>query len=107
MQGFEFYNLTNVCNRRLSLAGKEIIETDAIITDIALKYSYETPESYAKTLTRLYRVVPKFAGEESAKLMLFNPIVIKITVEGGKSKDYGIVQTGGTEIYCARGKFYK
>ena len=29
----------------------------------------------------------------SAKLVLFNPLVIKITVEGGKSMDYRIVQT--------------
>lgn len=36
---------------------------------------------------------PKFAREESAKLLLFNPLVIKITVEGGKSMDYRIVQT--------------
>ena len=31
-------------NRRLSLAGKEIVESDVKITDIALKYGYETPE---------------------------------------------------------------
>ena len=31
-------------NRRLSLAAREIVETNASITDIALKYGYETPE---------------------------------------------------------------
>jgi len=29
-------------NRRLSLAGREIVETDAKITDIALKYGHRT-----------------------------------------------------------------
>ncbi len=40
----------NACirKRRLSLAGREIVETDAEITDIALKYGYETPESFTK-----------------------------------------------------------
>ena len=33
-------------NRRLSLAGRELVETDAKITDLALKYGYETPESF-------------------------------------------------------------
>ena len=80
-------------NRRLSLAGREIVETDAKITDIALKYGYETPESFTKAFTRFHGVAPKFAREESAKLVLFNPLVIKITVEGGKSMDYRIVQT--------------
>ena len=31
---------TYLRNRRLSLAGREIVETDAKITDIALKYGY-------------------------------------------------------------------
>ena len=84
---------TYIRNRRLSLAGKEIVETDAKITDIALKYGYETPESFTKAFTRFHGVAPKFAREQSAKLVLFNPLVIKISVEGGKSMDYRIVQT--------------
>ena len=80
-------------NRRLSLAAREIVETDARITDIALKYGYDTPESFTKAFTRFHGVSPKYAREESAKLVLFNPLVIKITVEGGKSMDYRIVQT--------------
>ncbi len=63
------------------------------ITDIAFKYGYETPESFTKAFTRFHGIAPKFAREESAKLLLFNPLVIKITVEGGKSMDYRIVQT--------------
>lgn len=80
-------------SRRLSLAGREIVETNARITDIALKYGYETPESFTKAFTRFHGIAPKFAREDSAKLVLFNPLVIKITVEGGKSMDYRIVQT--------------
>ena len=80
-------------NRRLSLAGREIVETDASITDIALKYGYETPESFTKAFTRFHGVAPRFAREDSAKLVLFNPLAIKIAVEGGKSMDYRIVQT--------------
>lgn len=80
-------------NRRLSLAARDIAETGAKITDIALKYSYETPESFSKAFARFHGISPKFAREESAKLVLFNPLVIKIAVEGGKSMDYRIVQT--------------
>lgn len=80
-------------NRRLSLAGREIVETNAKITDIALKYGYETPESFTKAFTRFHGIAPKFAREKSAKLLLFNPLVIKIIVEGGKTMDYRIVQT--------------
>ncbi|MBQ4619106.1 MAG: AraC family transcriptional regulator [Clostridia bacterium] len=79
--------------RRLSLAGREIAETSGKITDIALKYFYDTPESFTKAFTRFHGVAPKIARTEDAKLVLFNPIRIKLTVEGGKSMDYRIVQT--------------
>ena len=80
-------------NRRLSLAGREIVETDASVTDIAMKYGYETPESFTKAFTRFHGVAPRFAREDFAKLVLFNPLAIKIAVEGGKSMNYRIVQT--------------
>ena len=80
-------------NRRLSLAGKEIVESDVKITDIALKYGYETPESFTKAFTRFHGVSPKIARDDSAKLVLFNPFVIKLTLDGGKIMDYRITQT--------------
>lgn len=84
---------TYIRNRRLSLAAREIVETEGKITDIAFKYGYETPESFTKAFTRFHGVAPRFAREESARLTLFNPLLIKVSVEGGKSMDYRIVQT--------------
>ena len=80
-------------SRRLSLAAREIVETDASITEIALKYGYDTPEGFTKAFTRFHGIAPKFARDGAAKLKLFNPLVIKISVEGGKTMDYKIVQT--------------
>ena len=77
-------------NRRLSLAAREIIENDAKITDIALKYGYETPESFTKAFTRFHGVAPRFARDASARLVLFNPLTVKIILEGGKSMEYRI-----------------
>ncbi len=84
---------TYIRNRRLSLAGTEVVVGDAKITDIALKYGYDTSESFTKAFTRFHGVAPKIARETNAKLVLFNPIVIKIIMEGGISMDYRIVQT--------------
>lgn len=96
---------TYIRNRRLSLAGKEIVETNERITDIALKYGYETSESFTKAFTRFHGVAPKYAREAGAKLVLFNPLVIKITVEGGKSMDYRIVQTKEQRFITLVGSF--
>ncbi len=70
-------------SRRLSLAGREIAETDAKITDIALKYGFDTPESFTKAFTRFHGIAPSHARAGAAKLVLFNPLAIKLTVEDG------------------------
>lgn len=84
---------TYIRNRRLSLAGMEVVGSDNKITDIALKYGYDTSESFTKAFTRFHGVAPKTAREANAKLVLFNPIVIKVILEGGMSMDYRIVHT--------------
>ena len=83
---------TYIKNRRLSLAGIEILNTNEKIIDIALKYGYATPESFTKAFTRFHKIAPKYARDNGAKLTLFNPINIKITIEGGDGMDYRIVQ---------------
>lgn len=81
-------------NRRLSLAGQELQLTDSKIIDIAYKYGYETPESFAKAFSRFHGVSPKLARKNGTQLCLFNPLVIKITLEGGSAINYRIEETG-------------
>ncbi|MDR3594719.1 helix-turn-helix transcriptional regulator, partial [Clostridium sp.] len=38
--------------RRLTLAGSELVSTDEKIIDIALKYGYASPDSFTKAFTR-------------------------------------------------------
>ncbi|MDO5292366.1 MAG: AraC family transcriptional regulator [bacterium] len=77
-------------NRRLSLAGQELQESNAKVIDVALKFGYDTPESFTKAFTRFHGVAPKYAKQRGTELCLFNPLVIKISMEGGKSMDYRI-----------------
>lgn len=93
-------------NRRLSLAGQELQMTDTKVIDAAYKYGYETPESFTKAFSRFHGVTPKAAKIKGAQLSLFNALVIKITLEGGKAMDYRIVETGKTK-YLAKVKAFK
>ncbi|BCN29898.1 AraC family transcriptional regulator [Anaeromicropila herbilytica] len=80
-------------NRRLSLAGQELLEKNGKVIDIALKYGYDTPESFTKAFTRFHGVAPKYAKKTGTKLCLFNPLIIKISLEGGIIMDYRIEET--------------
>lgn len=74
--------------RRLTLAAQELQTTDISVIDAAYKYCYESPESFSKAFSRFHGSTPKQAKQKGAKLHLFNPLVIKITLEGGSVMDY-------------------
>ncbi|RII32947.1 AraC family transcriptional regulator [Clostridium chromiireducens] len=80
-------------NRRLSLAGQELQLTDSKIIEVAYKFGYETPESFAKAFSRFHGVSPKLAKRKGTQLCLFNPLAIKIILEGGSTMNYRIEET--------------
>ncbi len=77
-------------NRRLSLASQELLFSDIKIIDIALKYCYESPESFTKAFTRFHGITPNMAKKLGNELKLFSRLQIKIIIEGGMSMDYRI-----------------
>ena len=76
--------------RRLTLAAQELQTTDISVIDAAYKYGYESPESFSKAFSRFHGSTPKQAKQKGTKLHLFNPLVIKIILEGGSIMDYRI-----------------
>lgn len=44
--------------RRLSLAGRELAEKSGRVIDVALKYGYDTPESFTRAFTRFHGATP-------------------------------------------------
>ncbi|MFA6694911.1 MAG: AraC family transcriptional regulator, partial [Bacillota bacterium] len=72
-----------VRQRRLTLAGSEIVSTDGKIIDIALKYGYNSPDSFTKAFTRFHGVTPTAVRKDGAMIKSFAPLKIKFTLEGG------------------------
>lgn len=80
-------------NRRLSLAGSEIINTDRKIIDIALEYGYESPESFSRAFTKFHGVTPSECRKEGERLKVFSRLSIQITMKGGNlMENYRIVE---------------
>ena len=79
-------------SRRLSLAAQEFQTSDISVLDAALKYGYETPESFSKAFSRFHGVTPRQAKLKGTPLRMFGPLVIKITLEGGMVMDYRMVK---------------
>ena len=79
-------------NRRLALAGNDITATDEKIIDIAMKYGYDSPDSFTKAFTRFHGVTPSSARRDEVLLKSFAPLKIRISLEGGYLMDYKIVK---------------
>ncbi len=78
--------------RRLALAGGELVSTDAKIIDIALKYGYDSPDSFTKAFTRFHGVTPTAVRRDGAIIKSFAPLKISFTLKGGFTVDYKIVE---------------
>ena len=78
--------------RRMSQAAQELARTGAKVIDVALKYGYDSPDSFTKAFLRFHGVSPSMAREPGASLRSFAPLHIKISLEGGSMMDYRIVE---------------
>lgn len=78
--------------RKLTLAGSEIVASDEKIIDIALKYGYDSPDSFTKAFTRFHGVTPTAVRKDGALIKSFAPLKIKFSLEGGYIMDYKIVE---------------
>ena len=70
-------------NRRLSLAGQELLDPKNKVIDTALKYGYETPESFTKAFTRFHGFTPSKVRSSENRLKCFAPLTIQINIKGG------------------------
>ena len=58
--------------------------------DVALKYGYESPDSFAKAFQKFHGVLPSQARNDGVKLKSFSRLVLKFSLEGGTIMNYRI-----------------
>ena len=78
-----------VRNRRLYQAALDLQSTDDKVIDIALRYGYETPESFAKAFSRFHGATPSQV-RDGAGVKRFLPLKIQLSIQGGSQMDYKI-----------------
>lgn len=92
--------------RRLTLAGEELLSTDAKVIDVALKYGYDSPESFSRAFTRFRGVSPS-AVRKGAAIRSFSRICVKLILTGGSIMEYRIEKKQAAKIICRRREFTK
>lgn len=88
--------------RRLSMAGYELSSSGMRVTDAALKYGYDTLESFSRAFTRFHGISPSQAKLGGAALKSFSPLFIKLVLEGGSVLDYRVETKEAFPFVCRK-----
>jgi len=84
-------------NRRLYLAALDLKKTDDKIIDIAARYRYDNPDSFARAFTRFHGCSPNKA-REGKEIRCFLPFSLVLTIKGGDQIEYRITQKDSFKI---------
>ena len=87
--------------RRLSLAADELQRTGDKIIDVAMKYGYNTPESFSRAFTRFHGVTPTEARHGS-NVKSFSRLSVKLILSGGNSMEYRIEKKDTFKLVCKK-----
>jgi AraC family transcriptional regulator len=79
-------------NRRLTLAASDLVSSNEKIIDIALKYQYNTPESFSKAFKRFHGVTPRKAKLQQPELKMFSKLTFQIKLQGDYLMNYKIIK---------------
>ena len=87
--------------RRLSLAADELHRTEDKVIDIALRYGYDTPESFTRAFTRFHGIIPTEA-RRGGNIKSFSRLSVKLILDGGNLMNYRIEKRDAFKVICRK-----
>lgn len=100
------YTITEyIRNRRLALAAGELAADGSKVIDVALKYGYDSPDSFAKAFYRFHGVTPSMVQRNSTMIKTFAPLKINLSLKGGYVMDYKLMKKDSFTVLGVEKKF--
>jgi AraC family transcriptional regulator len=85
--------------RRLTLAAFELQNSNAKIIDLAVKYGYDSPISFARAFQNQHGVTPSLARDKGVQLKAYPCISFHITIKGDVAMNYRIIEKEAFMVY--------
>ncbi len=76
--------------RRMTMAAVDLQSCQEKISDVALKYGYDSPTAFNRAFQSVHGVAPSLVKAGGISLKSFSPISFKITIKGAVEMDYRI-----------------
>ncbi|MFF2457719.1 GyrI-like domain-containing protein [Peribacillus simplex] len=74
--------------RRLTLAAFELKDNNIKVIDIAIKYGYSSPDSFARAFQHLHGITPSEARSNGHSLKSYPPMSFQLSIKGGSEMNY-------------------
>jgi len=84
--------------RRLSLAALELQESNIKIIDLAMKYGYDSPDSFTRAFQKMHGITPTLARTTDMKLKSCPKLTFQLDVMGETPLSYRILKKEGFEL---------
>lgn len=92
-------------NRRMALAGEELITSDITVMGLAMKYGYDSPDSFARAFARFHGFTPLTVRKNQTMVKAFAPLKLTISLKGGHIMDYRITKKEAFTVLGVSGEF--
>jgi AraC family transcriptional regulator len=76
--------------RRLTLAAFELKDNKMKVIDIAIKYGYNSPDSFTRAFQNLHGLTPSEAKKNGYSLKAYPQMTFQLSIKGGKEMNYRI-----------------
>ncbi|MEH7330962.1 AraC family transcriptional regulator [Priestia megaterium] len=76
--------------RRLTLAAFELKDNNMRVIDVAVKYGYNSPDSFTRAFQSLHGITPSEAKKNSYSLRAYPQMTFQLSIKGGNEMNYRI-----------------
>ena len=91
-----------VRRRKLTLAAHDLLNTNAKVIDIALKYGYQSADAFNVAFKRLHGVSPSKSKKPDVKLTFYCRLHFALSIKGVDKMDYTIIEREAFSVVGVR-----
>ncbi|MFE8697387.1 GyrI-like domain-containing protein [Cytobacillus sp. FJAT-53684] len=85
-------------HRRLTLAAFELKDSSIKVIDVAVKYGYSSPDSFARAFQNMHGITPSEARNAGQSLKAYPPMTFQLTIKGGSAMNYRMEEKEAFQI---------
>jgi AraC family transcriptional regulator len=91
--------------RRLTLAAFDLQNSNEKIIDIAMKYGYNSPDSFSRAFMAMHEVTPSKAREKGISLKAYPRVTFSLSIKGVVEMKYRIEQKNSFTVVGVKQRF--